>query len=342
MCPTLVHETMGCIRLRLRMRRSNRLFEIQRRFSSGRHFNALSLARDLGASERTIRRDLQSLREQVGDAITYDAVNHTWRATGPLTGLPATVVSSEDRFALLVARQAVEQYRSTPWFDRLKAAFDRMIESLPPERKTAFATVAAKIRFEGRPVPEIPATLWQTLCTALEVNETVAIEYKTGRDGTKRNREVDPYGLIVRNREWYLVGWDHLRRCIRTFFLPRIRAADYADRRFTVREGFQLDRYLETSIDGHQSSLPPTRVRLRYSVEASSAGEAYIWNSTQKISRDKSGRVVVEFVTAATFAVERQVLSWCGRVEVLTPRAMRRKVAQVAESVLSLHRNRKS
>jgi predicted DNA-binding transcriptional regulator YafY len=115
-------------------------------------------------------------------------------------------------------------------------------------------------------------------------------------------------------------GWDHYRRAVRMFFLPRIQKVSYTDKNFRTKDSFDLDRYLATAVDGHQSTGRVHRVKLRFA--ATALGEEYVWNATQRISRDKQGRVVVEFETGALYAVERQVLAWGGAVEVLKPNVL--------------------
>jgi hypothetical protein len=88
---------------------------------------------------------------------------------------------------------------------------------------------------------------------------------------------------------------------------------------FKVKHNWSLDDYLATAIDGHQSTGPTHHVVLRFDADIANLGEESIWNKTQKISKDEQGRVIVEFDTAALYAVERQVLGWGGRVAALGP-----------------------
>jgi predicted DNA-binding transcriptional regulator YafY len=143
--------------------------------------------------------------------------------------------------------------------------------------------------------------------------------------------------LVARNREWFLIGWDHYRKTVRTFFLPRIQAIDYTDESFKVKACFDLDGYLATAVDSHQSAGPTYRVKLRFAAEAAPLGEEYIWNATQKVSRDKEGRVIVGFATGALYAVERQVLAWGGKVEAPEPDRLRASIARAAEQLRWSH-----
>ncbi len=319
--------------------RRRRMNEIDRLLRSHRKFNSQTLADHLGVTERTIRRDLDYLREEYQLAIAFDARERIWRYTDErISDLPGVTVTSQDRFALLLARQAADLFTGTPWHVPLKSVLTRIVSMLPSETRSDYERVAAKIRFAGSAVRATDPTVWRVITQSMEGLTSIRIDYRSGETGRTQQREVDPYALIVRNREWYLVAWDHLRSCVRTFFLPRIKAADDIDKRFKLKNRFNLDTYLRGSIDAHQSNAKASQVKLRFTCEASPAGEDFIWSDDQISTTDSQGRLLVEFSTRAIFAVERQVLSWGGGVEVLGPPVLRRAVSAATRRMRDLSR----
>ena len=88
---------------------------------------------------------------------------------------------------------------------------------------------------------------------------------------------------------------------------------------------------------GHQSISPIHRVKLRFAKGAASLGEDYIWNATQTVTKDREGRVVVEFDTGALYAVERQVLAWGGKVAVLAPIELKGQIHACAAKLMRAH-----
>ena len=316
-----------------------RILTLDRWLREGRRLVAKQAAKEMGVDERTIRRDLKEMT--AGDfnlPVAYDRRERVWYYKTSPASLPATIVSESDRFALLLSLQSTEQYRGTPIYGKLKEIYRRLVELMPAATRTSYESLVRKIRFEGPPVPELSKSTWETLFNALDEGTTLKLVYRTGRSGEVHERKVDPYGLVVRHREWYLVGWDHLRKAVRTFLLLRIQAAEDTDNAFRIRDGFNLDEYLSTAVDGHQSTGPVYRVKLRFAREAGAIGEDYVWNATQKVTRDRQGRIIVVFKTGALYAVERQVLGWGGAVEVLVPSELRYRVREKASANHSLHR----
>ena len=64
---------------------------------------------------------MECLRQQYRMPVEFDPLEQTWHYTGATGEIAATLVTVEDRRALLVAMQAVEQFAGTPWYARLKA-----------------------------------------------------------------------------------------------------------------------------------------------------------------------------------------------------------------------------
>lgn len=306
-----------------------RAITLDRWLRSGRRVTAVIAAQELGVNERTIRRDLlEVLGREWRLPICYDRSTRCWYYDGATTALPSTVVAESDRFSLLVSLQAAEQYKGTPLYERMIHLHRRLLDVLPPEQRTRFAALAQRIRFAGSPNPPIPTANWNTIVNALDDQTSLEIEYRSGFAGSASQRRFDPYAIVVRHRQWYAIGYDHKHRAVRTFFLPRILTIVDTDRHFRMRSKFNLDAYLSTAIDGQQSAGRVYQVKLRFTTEAKALGEEFVWTPAQQLSRDRRGRVVVEFSTAALFEVERQVLEFGGLVQALRPLALRQRLAR--------------
>ena len=319
------------------MSQYQRINEIHRRLREKRRFTAGYLARELEVSERTIRRDLEFMRDQQGLPLEFDKAKQSWFYRGSVADLTIAHVGPESHLVLLIARQAVEQFKSTPLYDNLLKTLNNIVEAFPPQLRREHLMLAEKMRFEGPPTPTINGDVWRQICYGLQLNQILKMVYRTAGDGAVRTRKVDPYGIVIRNREWYLVGWDHLRGDIRTFYFPRIISAEALEETFNVRDKFSLDEYLEESVDAHQSKARRFKVKLRFTAEGTSGGQDFFWTKKQTVRNDKQGRLIVEFTTSALYAVQRHVLSWGGQVEVLSPPELRASVLAAAAAVENLH-----
>jgi len=294
------------------------------------HLVANVVCSRLGVDERTIRRDLMQLRK-LGAPLRYERSRRMWyyepgRPLPHLQKLPGFLATTTDRFALLLSLAAIEEFRGTSIHARLQGMYQRMLEALPPENATRYSKVIKKIRFAGPPVPPIKPDIWTMLINALEEPETLRMEYITGRTGKCKQREIDPYLVIVRHRDWFIVAHDHESGEVRTFLLRRIVSLEGTEKPFKVARGFSADAYLATSFDGDQSTGPIHHVKLRFLPEAAQYGREFVSNATQAITEQPDGSVIVEFDTGALYAVQREVLGWGGLVQVIAPAELQQLV----------------
>jgi predicted DNA-binding transcriptional regulator YafY len=76
---------------------------------------------------------------------------------------------------------------------------------------------------------------------------TGAAEVSEGRAEGDGRRTVDPYQLANINGEWFLFGYCHLRKDIRTFAPARILEVEETGKRFARPPRFSLEKRLRDS-----------------------------------------------------------------------------------------------
>ena len=88
-----------------------RLLSIDSKIREGKMPNCTSLARDEEVSRRTILRDLDYLRDQLGAPIEYDPIKKGFRYSSPDWFMPAVRLSEGELLGLLVGTTPSH----TPW-----------------------------------------------------------------------------------------------------------------------------------------------------------------------------------------------------------------------------------
>jgi len=295
-----------------------RRWELHRLLSGGRKVVASRQAQLWGCNERTVRRTLAYMRDEYNLPLEYDPIDTTWRYTRQVDEVPAVLVSSEDRRALLFSLQAAAQFEGTPVSGQIRRLYEALLATLPPERATRFERMMKCVRFTGPPVPVIKKEVWDVLLLCLEDHATMSITYTDGTHGRTTEREVDPYGLLMRDRRWHLVAYCHRAKDVLTFSPQRISRASCTDRWFAMPQGF-MDQYLADNFDGWQSTGDKVKVVLRVAKDAPPYVQDRQWSRSETRRRDTQGNVIIEFQASALFAIEREVRAEGGYVEVLEP-----------------------
>ena len=206
---------------------TSRTLELLSLLQSHRHWSARELVDRLGVSERTLRRDVERLRE-----LGYGIESMRGSAGGYRleagTGLPPLLLSDDEGVAIAVGlrSQATAGLRGAEHTTLsalakieqvLPAALRRRIDAL-----ASHATVGVGARdARGRPAPEIDTELLGLLALGCRDSERLRFTY-TDAAGESSSRVIEPYRLVPVARRWYLLAWDRQREDWRTFRLDRI------------------------------------------------------------------------------------------------------------------------
>src|ERR1041385_2891846 len=86
--------------------------------------NCTSLSEEFGCDEKTIRRDIDFMRDRQGLPIDYDASKHGYYFTKPVAHFPLIHISEGELVSVFIAQKALSQYHGTPFEQPLKKAFN--------------------------------------------------------------------------------------------------------------------------------------------------------------------------------------------------------------------------
>jgi len=227
---------------------SSRLLELLSLLQARRDWPGAELADRLAVSGRTIRRDVERLRE-LGypvESLTGPAGGYRLRAG---TAMPPLLLDDEEAIAIAVglltaARSSVAGIEETAV--RALVKLEQVLPTHLRRRVAALGSATIAPSFGGPTVAPQHLTL---IAAACRDSECVRFAYKR-RDGTESRREVEPHTLVNLGRRWYLVAWDRRREGWRTFRLDRLSGPAAAGLRFAPRKLPAKDAaaYVEQSI----------------------------------------------------------------------------------------------
>jgi predicted DNA-binding transcriptional regulator YafY len=317
--------------------RWKRLLHVDLRLREGTRPTAKTLARECGVSIKTIYRDIEALRSELGAPIEWDPERggYSYRRGGFL--VPAAALTEHELFAMMIAEQALHQYEGTPLHGYLKAAFDKVLKHLPGEAQGRHKQLAAVVRFGGLPAASLDPGVWATLLAAIQQRERVELEYLKPGARQASKRLLDPLQLVVRDREWFLLAWSVESQTPLTYYLPRIKSVRRTTERFEPPPGFQLERHWEGEFNALERNAPKRTVVLRFPPDHAHLADERPWAHTQKLHRHRDGSATVRFQTSALFEVRRAILRFGGVIEVVSPPELRREVAEAADLLAKNH-----
>jgi len=194
------------------------------------------LSAELAISARTLRRDVDRLRE----------LGYPVDATPGLTGgyrlaagahLPPLLLDDDEAVAIAVGLRAAAGASIEGIEEISVRALAKLEQVLPDRLRRRVNAVHANISSMqwGVDNATVDADALAVLALACRDNEQVRFGYQR-RDGDETQRLVEPHNLVSAGRRWYLVGWDLRRADWRTFRLDRLDSPRLGGVRFQPRE----------------------------------------------------------------------------------------------------------
>ena len=97
------------------------------------------------------------------------------------------------------------------------------------------------------PIVSAERTIAVTPTQCASAAQRISMTYRTA-NGTATEREVDPYGVGYLYGAWYVVGYCHQRRDLRSFRLDRVHAVHALPKTFGMPKQFDMLKHLRESI----------------------------------------------------------------------------------------------
>jgi predicted DNA-binding transcriptional regulator YafY len=214
---------------------AGRLLDLLSLLQARRDWPGRELCDRLEVSARTIRRDVERLRE-LGypvESMTGPAGGYRLRAG---TAMPPLLLDDEEAIAIAVGLRTAASTSVTGIEETAVRALVKLEQVLPTHlRRRVQALGQATSTLGLRRGPEVDPQCLTVLAAACRDHERVRFAY-TARDQADTRREVEPHALVNAGRRWYLVAWDRGRDDWRTFRVDRLTKPVSTGARFTPRE----------------------------------------------------------------------------------------------------------
>ena len=204
------------------------------------------LAREMGVTTRTVRRDVDRLR-QMGYPVLTSAGHGGGYQLGAGRALPPLLLSSTEAAAVavglrLAAASGLEGLDEEAL--RALAALDRI---LPASVRAEVGAVSAAMGVISRDGPGTRSEVLMALATAVRDEVRVRLDYERA-DGERFERRIEPYRVLSVEGRWYLFAWDLDREDWRTFRLDRMHAVHPSTFTFAARETPDIEHAVRESI----------------------------------------------------------------------------------------------
>ena len=243
---------------------SSRLLTLLSLLQARRDWPGHELADRLDVSGRTVRRDVDRLRELGYPVESLTGPSGGYRLAAG-TALPPLLLDDDEAIAIAVGLRTAARASVTGIEETSVRALVKLEQVLPAHlRRRVQALGAATSTLAASGVPTADPQVLTLIAAACRDRERLRFGYEA-REGEKTRREVEPHSLVHVGRRWYLVAWDCGREDWRTFRLDRL-SRPAPGRRFEPRELPAKDAATYVS---QSFSARPNRYEARLTLHAS-------------------------------------------------------------------------
>ncbi len=216
---------------------STRTLRLLSLLQARRYWPGTELAGRLGVSARTLRRDIDRLRELGYPVEAQRGVEGGYQLAAG-AALPPLVVDDEEAVALAVGLQAAAQGSAEGIAEASVRALAKVVQVMPGRlrrRVEALTAMTVPANWGSGERPSLDPGALTTIALACRDAERLRFGYVSA-DGAQSARHVEPHRLVSLGRRWYLVGYDLDRQDWRSFRLDRLAEPRGTGARFRPRE----------------------------------------------------------------------------------------------------------
>ncbi|MBE1502809.1 putative DNA-binding transcriptional regulator YafY [Amycolatopsis lexingtonensis] len=241
-----------------------------------REWPGSELADRLGVSPRTIRRDIDRLRELGYPVEASRGVTGGYRLVAG-TAMPPLVLDDDEAVAIAVGLRTAAGQSVSGIEEASVRALAKLEQVLPARLRRRVATIGTATVAVAATGPVVDPAQLTVFASAITNHETVRFRYRAN-DGAETRRRAEPLRLVAAGRRWYLVAYDLDRADWRVFRADRVRDAQATGGRVTPRRppaadlaAYVLDRLYDLAPTYRAVAVlaePATRIAGRLGVAA--------------------------------------------------------------------------
>ncbi|MFD6244060.1 helix-turn-helix transcriptional regulator [Streptomyces roseolus] len=320
--------------------RAARLIKMVLLLQNRASMTAAELAAELEVSERTVTRDALALSEAGVPVFSERGRSGGYRLVGGyrtrLTGL------AKDEAEALFLSGLPGALRDMGLQDAASAARLKVSAALLPSVAGAPVSAARRFHLDAPAWYREPVTpeLLPAVAEAVWDDRALSVRYRR-RDGEEVERELEPYGLVLKAGVWYLCA--RVGSAYRTYRVDRFTAVAVGEERFDRDPDFALDAFWAERAADFARSLLRAEVVVRLTEEGARrlphvTDRAAAEEALAGAVPDGDGRVTATLRVESEEVAFGQLFGLGPEAELVAPASLRARFAEAARAAAERYR----
>jgi predicted DNA-binding transcriptional regulator YafY len=205
------------------------------------------IAERLEVDVRTARRYIEMLQD-LGIPVAAERGRYGAYSLGQGYKLPPMMFTDDEATALTLGLLAARRLGLADAAPAVESALAKVERVMPGALRGRVRSLADTIALDLRQ-PNIapPSEVMRALSLAAQGQHRVRMRYQSAENEVTE-RDFDPYGLAFRSQRWYVSGYCHLRRGLRSFRLDRVLEVTPSEMHFERPARFDVMAHLADSM----------------------------------------------------------------------------------------------
>ncbi|WP_431237346.1 helix-turn-helix transcriptional regulator [Mycolicibacterium aichiense] len=226
---------------------TSRILQLLGLLQSRRVWSGVELAERLGVTTRSVRRDVERLRD-LGYPVHASTGHGGGYQLGAGAALPPLLLDSDEAVAMAVCLRLAAGGSVAGVGEAALRALTKLDQVMPGRLRSQVAAVHdATVTLTPEAESPVDPEVLMTLARACRDSEHVGVDY-VDRAGAPTSRRLEPYQLVTTGRRWYLLAYDRDRDDWRSLRLDRMSQVHAKGSTFTARDAPDAAAYVRRAI----------------------------------------------------------------------------------------------
>ena len=315
--------------------RALRVLDALRGFKHGRWVS--EVAAEVGASERTVRRDIDELQDAGFDVEVTRRDNRSFASLATERTYSPVSITKRERFTLLAVRSVFDVLQGTPFLDDVRSVMTKLEQRMSDKEQAELAAFGERFVYmpdHGTKSYEGKDDIIDAIQTGILSRKVVRFRYADAR-GRALDGFLAPFGMMLYRHGLYTIGarltdasGDVSTAPLAMFAIERFAEAEHLRTHdFVVPAGFNIRDVLHGAFGPHLADATgPHEVIVEFSRERALLASSRTWHATQRIEKLRDGRVRIALRVPHLAPVVSWILEWGPHARALAPSQL---VAQI-------------
>lgn len=265
---------------------------------------------DLSCSDRTIQRDLESIRDEFGIGISYDRTCRGYR---------------------LDDTNSLNQETFVRFLETVHLA-DLLGDSLKNSQ-----TALSFVQFEN--TGAFKGIHWlKDLLRAVNEHRRIVFTHENYQKETVKQVRLNPYLVKEYQSRWYIVGIPEGMTEFRTYGIDRISDLQVLHEKFRYRKADDPSAYFDQAIGVVYSGDPPEKVILKFTPLQGKYVKALPWHTSQTILKEDETGLEIQLNVVINYELVRMILMHGNTVKVVQPKSLIKEIKKHLQQSIQQYR----